>query len=81
MRDSDWSRENLLRSDWLVPKGASITTLVDAVLQTVTLFTTPKKCRLTTRFKTWPLKSIHFLRTKVNITSCSKVNGSEHQLT
>ena len=55
--------------------------LVDAVLQTVTLFTTPKKCRLTTRFKTWPLKSIHFLRTKVNITSCSKVNGSEHQLT
>ena len=26
MRDSDWSRENLLRSDWLVPKGASITT-------------------------------------------------------
>ena len=55
-------------------------TLVDAVLQTLTLFTTPKMCRLTTRFKTWPLKSIHFLRTKVNITSCSKVNGSEHQL-
>ena len=26
MRDSDWSRENLLRSDWLGPKGASITT-------------------------------------------------------
>ena len=28
MRDSDWSRENLLRSDWLVPKGASITTVI-----------------------------------------------------
>ena len=26
MRDSDWSRENLLRSDWSIPKGASITT-------------------------------------------------------
>ena len=27
MRDSDWSRENLLRSDWLVPKGAIMTTV------------------------------------------------------
>ena len=27
MRDSDWSRENLLRSDWLPLIGASITTL------------------------------------------------------
>ena len=26
MRDSDWSRENLLRSDWLVLEGASYTT-------------------------------------------------------
>ena len=26
MRDSDWSREILLRSDWSGPKGASITT-------------------------------------------------------
>ena len=26
MRDSDWSRENLLRSDWSVPKGAIMTT-------------------------------------------------------
>ena len=26
MRDSDWSRENVLRSDWSVPKGATITT-------------------------------------------------------
>ena len=26
MRDSDWSRENLLRSDWLGLIGASITT-------------------------------------------------------
>ena len=26
MRDSDWSRENLLRSDWLLPKGAIMTT-------------------------------------------------------
>ena len=28
MRDSDWSRENLLRSDWLVLQGATITTHV-----------------------------------------------------
>ena len=28
MRDSDWSRQNLLRSDWLVPKVAPITTNV-----------------------------------------------------
>ena len=28
MRDSDWSRENLLRSDWLLPSVATITTLV-----------------------------------------------------
>ena len=26
MRESDWSRENLLRSDWLVLEGASYTT-------------------------------------------------------
>ena len=26
MRESDWSRENLLRSDWLLTKGATITT-------------------------------------------------------
>ena len=26
MLDSDWSRKILLRSDWSVPKGASITT-------------------------------------------------------
>ena len=26
MRDSDWSRENLLRSDWLLLNGAPITT-------------------------------------------------------
>ena len=26
MRDSDWSRENLLRSDWLLPSVATITT-------------------------------------------------------
>ena len=26
MRDSDWSRENLLRSDWLLPRVALITT-------------------------------------------------------
>ena len=26
MRDSDWSREILLRSDWSGPKGATITT-------------------------------------------------------
>ena len=26
MRDSDWSRENLLCSDWLVLQGATITT-------------------------------------------------------
>ena len=27
MRDSDWSRENLLRSDWLLPIGAIMTTI------------------------------------------------------
>ena len=27
MRDADWSRENLLRSDWLLPSVAPITTL------------------------------------------------------
>ena len=28
MRDSDWSRKFLLRSDWSVPKGAPYTTHV-----------------------------------------------------
>ena len=28
MRDSDWSREILLRSDWLGPRVALITTIV-----------------------------------------------------
>ena len=32
MRDSDWSRENLLRSDWSVPKGAIMTTNTQAGL-------------------------------------------------
>ena len=27
MRDSDWSRQNLLRSDWLLLIGATITTI------------------------------------------------------
>ena len=31
MRDSDWSREILLRSDWLVLIGASITTTQKSV--------------------------------------------------
>ena len=26
MRDSDWSRPKILRSDWSVPKGATYTT-------------------------------------------------------
>ena len=26
MRDSDWSREKMLRSDWLLPSVATITT-------------------------------------------------------
>ena len=33
MRDSDWSRENLLRSDWLVLEGATITTIRACCLQ------------------------------------------------
>ena len=32
MRDSDWSRQNLLRSDWLVLIGASYTTVVVVVV-------------------------------------------------
>ena len=31
MRDSDWSRKFLLRSDWLPIHVASMTTLVDAI--------------------------------------------------
>ena len=30
MRDSDWSRQNLLRSDWLLPRVATYTTDVNA---------------------------------------------------
>ena len=30
MRDSDWSRKFLLRSDWLIPKGAPYTTDEDS---------------------------------------------------
>ena len=40
MRDSDWSRENLLRSDWSGPKGAIYTTfthIVSKVLPSVIL--------------------------------------------
>ena len=32
MRDSDWSRQNVLRSDWLLLKGATITTIINAGL-------------------------------------------------
>ena len=30
MRDSDWSRENLLRSDWSGPSVATITTNIQS---------------------------------------------------
>ena len=33
MRDSDWSRENLLRSDWSGPRVAPITTLFELVCE------------------------------------------------
>ena len=41
MLDSDWSSQNLLRSDWLGPEGATITTVVDKTL-THTSWTYPK---------------------------------------
>ena len=31
MRDSDWSRQILLRSDWLLPIGAIMTTNLDSI--------------------------------------------------
>ena len=37
MRDSDWSRENLLRSDWLVLQGAIMTTLYHVNFETLNL--------------------------------------------
>ena len=33
--DSDWSRQNVLRSDWLLPSVALITTLVVSVASVV----------------------------------------------
>ena len=33
MRDSDWSREILLRSDWLVPRVAPITTATSCTVE------------------------------------------------
>ena len=56
MRDSDWSRENLLRSDWLVPKGASITT--------DRWFTTPVYSRREGRFVNSPFPNQKHLAQK-----------------
>ena len=39
MRDSDWSRRNLLRSDWLVPKGAIMTTEIHTGFWSLSLWT------------------------------------------
>ena len=36
MRDSDWSRENLLRSDWSGPSVATITTKVLQIFHRLT---------------------------------------------
>ena len=38
MRDSDWSRAKILRSDWLLPEGAIITTKIS--------FETTWSCRI-----------------------------------
>ena len=35
MRDSDWSREFLLRSDWLLIIGATFTTIDNAKVQQI----------------------------------------------
>ena len=44
MRDSDWSRENLLRSDWLGPSVALYTTHADLV--TCISYTYANKCHI-----------------------------------
>ena len=41
MRDSDWSRENLLRSDWSVPKGAIMTTYGHVITKFFRIYTLP----------------------------------------
>ena len=46
MRDSDWSRENLLRSDWLVLQGATITTAVLVVVAAVLALKARYRCDL-----------------------------------
>ena len=33
MRDSDWSKKHMLRSDWLRPIVATITTILHSVLR------------------------------------------------
>ena len=52
MRDSDWSRENLLRSDWLVLQGATITTqekVLNDILQRKNAFLGYKNKKLKSR--------------------------------
>ena len=42
MRDSDWSRQNLLRSDWLLPRVATYTTNIICIDRG---FAKPKEAR------------------------------------
>ena len=39
MRDADWSRETLLRSDWLGPKVAPYTTIIPSDKTKFSIFT------------------------------------------
>ena len=50
MRDSDWSRQILLRSDWLLPIGAIMTTEVDTLILKTGLIITHLAHRTTSMY-------------------------------
>ena len=59
MRDSDWSRQNLLRSDWSGPRVALITTYVIVQMACFIQFSYTSS---STKRQFWLIKDIHIIK-------------------
>ena len=66
MRDSDWSRQFLLRSDWLLPSVATITTWMAAGYSSI-VSRKPSKIAFFTKVYNWITSrlSVKFLKVVV----------------
>ena len=70
MRDADWSRENLLRSDWLLPSVAPITT--KALIALIQISVLDKNQFTFNRLAAARTKSFNTKKPKKNETECKQ---------